>query len=214
MQQYPYMRNIIRNAQGRFAAYNWKQLERRMIISIMVLGGVVLGGGLVTDNYSFLEKWAARAPLTYTAEASVLVTENRTVAQMKQDLIHIIWAEESGKYVPKAGEILPTFDPNSSEYPSCIKRGGRMPLYCISYGPMQIKLSTLIGFSEQIYGKKVTEKEARDIAEDLETAQDFFLQCSIKIKGCVYHWTKAKEHKMEVETLIKYIRLEEGIKMD
>ena len=27
-------------------------------------------------------------------------------------------------------------------------------------------------------------------------------------------WTKAAEHKMEVETLIKYIRLEEGIKID
>ena len=206
-------KELHRDIKGRFTKLPWRKWERRMIVGVMVVGGVVLGGGLLTNNYAFLDRWAA-SPLRYTAEfaeASTLKVENRTVAQMKQDLIHIIWAEESGKYVPKDGEILPTFDPNEKEYPSCIKRGGRMPLYCISYGPMQIKLSTLIGFSEQVYGKKVTEKEAREIAEDLEKAQDFFLQCSIKIKGCVYHWTKAAEHKMEVETLIKYIRLEEGV---
>lgn len=183
----------------------------------MVVSGIVLGGGLLTNNYEFLNTWFTKENvLTYVAPEMVYADtiKSRTVEQMKEDLIGIIWHEESGKFVPKEGEILPTFDPAESEYASCIKRGGRMPLYCISYGPMQIKISTLMGFSKQVYGREITQKEARDIAEDLERAQDFFLQCSIKVKGCVYHWTKAKEHKMEIETLIKYIRIEEGIKID
>lgn len=197
-----------RNKLGQFASktHRWAFLTA-VIISIYMFFG-----------HPMLMDWFD-AQLSYEAEALVIekvveVESDKTVEKMKQDLIHIIWQEESGKYVPQDGEILPTFDPNSREYDKCVKRGGRMPLYCLSWGPMQIKLSTLIGFSEEVYGRTVSQKEARDIAEDLERAQDFFLQCSLKVKGCVYHWTKAETHRAEIELLIKYIREAEGITVE
>lgn len=186
-----------------FRALVW---QRKLILMFMILcASVPLGGTLAS-------KFEPRT-LTYTApvvEASE-IRSDLTLEQAKAELDHIVWGGESGKYEPKEGEILPTFDPNKAMYASCIKIGGRMPKDCLSYGPRQEKIGTIQHYWPLLYGEEISEKDARDVAEGLESSYKFFMDCSIKIKGCVWNWTTATAHAKEVELLIRIIRKGERI---
>lgn len=218
---------VVRDVLGRFAAethswvgfvlaypFHWAMAEfralvwqRKLLLVFMILCASVPIGGTLASKFE-------PRTLTYTAPVveAAEIRKDLTLEEAKAELDHIVWGGESGKYEPKEGEILPTFDPNKAMYASCIKIGGRMPKDCLSYGPRQEKIGTIQHYWPMLYGGvEISEKDARDVAEGLESSYKFFMDCSIKIKGCVWNWTTAAAHPKEVELLIRIIRKGEGI---
>jgi hypothetical protein len=190
-----------RDKVGRFAR---RGVKAGIIIGACVVFGssLVLGyQGMIVEELVFTRVDAAVVPVAEAETVSISVDE------MKERLDEIVWGGESKKKVMKEGEILQTFDPNSAEYQECIRKGGRMPSYCISNGPRQIKLSMIQAYWPQVYdGEKISDLKAIEVMNSNEGSKQFFLDCAIKVEGCVWRWEAAKKHADEVEFLIKWIR--------
>lgn len=141
-------------------------------------------------------------------EASeIVVPKDATLEQLKEELAHIVWKGETGNYKMGQGEIFPVFDPSRAMYDKCIRIGGKQHIDCLSYGPFQIKIGTIMYYWPQLHkGVKISESEARSVAEGMESSKQFFLDCSIQIEGCAWNWTAALNNKAEVALLIKLIR--------
>ena len=75
---------------------------------------------------------------------------------------------------------------------------------------MQIKLGTLQWFYPKVYGKEVSQMEALAITQDLEQAKRFFVDCAVKVEGCVWYWSTAEKHKAYFEVVIPLIRVLEN----
>lgn len=221
------IKEYVRAANGRFASYNWKRLEQRVIIGIMVVSGIVLGGGLLTNNYEFLNTWFTKENvLTYVAPEMVFAAEEKveglTAEQLEAKLDAIVWGGESNHYVMKDGETYPTFDPPKRLMAKCSTRGGKIHGECLSYGPRQTKIPTIQGDWPTLRdGAKLTEKAARDCAEDNECSRRYFLDSSIYIKGGVGKWCAAHVNndcdmpiRTDVQMYVDLIREAKGIKID
>lgn len=212
---------FLRDSKGRFASKEWRYFIFKLKVagSIIAFSAMLFVGSMSYHTYhsSFL---------SFTAEAWELPEVVRgDTTKLEAQLVDIVWGGESGHYVPVKGETLPTFDPSSSMYASCIKIGGRHPKDCLSYGPFQLKIGTVQHYAPEVYGREVSEREARDIAEGLDTARHFFVTCSVEVRGCVKNWTTAmtcpngrkqcpwseKVVKSEVQRLINEIRAVQGI---
>jgi len=135
-----------------------------------------------------------------------------SVEVLEAKLIDIVWNGESRKYTPENGEILKVFDPSKSMYGKCIQQFNR-DLDCISWGPMQIKIGTVQHYWPQLYGVEITERDALEVALDLKKSQQFFVDCSVKLKGCAWNWTAAMNNKAQVQLYIDLIREAKGITM-
>lgn len=146
------IKEYVRAANGRFAAYNWKRLERRVIISVMVVSGVVLGGGLLTNNYEFLEKWAVKDTLTYVAPERLYADEIKpdTLEKMREDVLNRLEKCEN----PHKKPIV--FDSNG----------------IASVGQFQWQPHSFQHYWEKKTGQKITEKEAVIKALDDVTARE------------------------------------------
>lgn len=218
------MKNIkecVRDSAGKFSAQipkpkNWGD---KFVIGVMVVSSIVLGGGLLTNNYEFLNTWATREHvLSYVAPEIVFAAEVKgeglTVEQLEAKLDAIVWHGESKGLVMEEGDIFPVFDPSQSMYQKCIKIGGKQHKDCLSYGPRQEKIGTIQHYYKKLYDKEVSDREARDIAEGNESSRRFFLDCAVKVKGCANNWTAFNNHKTEGQLYIDLIREAKGIKID
>ena len=179
---------------------------RFALVAIVIYFIIAMFGDWYTTQY--LKQNALKFQRADAAEMVALTPDKAAlIAQRKRaELINLIWEKETGKWSPKEGEIAPTFDPNSKQYESCIRIGGHMPKDCISYGPMQEKIGTVQHYAPQVYGRELTEREARDIAEGLQSSQYFFIECAIKVEGCVWNWTSATNNRDYVNSLVSIIR--------
>lgn len=195
-----------------FKALVW---QRKLCLALLVLCAMIP----VADRFKgvFTPK-----TMVYTAQRALAaeIPRDITLEEAKAELDAIVWGIESGGHVMEEGEIYETFDPNRAEYESCIKRGGKQPKYCLSRGPRQIKLVMLHNYWPQLHeGATLTDKEAREIAEGNESSYKFFMDCSIRIQGCVGNWMAAHVDitnpkspiRPDVQVLINIIRKGEGV---
>ena len=197
-----------RNKEGQFAREG--KWTKRFFIGLVMLSLMVVGGGMMTDDWHDLVK----PELKYTApkvEAAELPIEKQfvglSVEQLEEKLDAIVWQGESKGHTMAEGEIFPTFDPSSKMYEQCIRIGGKQHKDCLSYGPRQEKIGTIQHYWPQLHdGEKISDKEARDIAEGNESSRRFFLDCAVKIKGCANNWTAFNNNKDIGQIYIDLIR--------
>lgn len=187
---------------GKFASF--KSTVKKALLYMGAYGLFLLGVCLVLWGYVYFAR--ASAPTNYEKVEVEKVVENpQKIAEVKDMLATIVHRGESTGKVLKDGEIYSVFDPSEAMKSKCLTPGTR-PIDCESYGPYQIKIGTLRYFAKQVYGHEVTELEAMRIANDNVKAKEFFLECSIKVTGCVWHWTAAKNNRSKVEVLVEVIR--------
>lgn len=139
-------------------------------------------------------------------------TPSVSVEELENRLDAIVWGGESEKKVMAEGEIFPTFDPSKAMYAQCIKIGGTQPKDCLSYGPRQEKIGTIEVYWPKLHsGETVSDKRAREIAEDNDMSRRFFLDCAEYAKGCADNWTTFTAHKPEGQIYLDLIRQAKGI---
>lgn len=185
---------------------------------------VITAVALLVFNTSF-NKWYAENTVSFTKPVEAEIIPVIPVSELEDRLDAIVWGGESGNHRMVSGDTLMTFDPPRGRtaeeravwWSRCTKVGGEVNLECYSFGPRQIKLPTLIGYWKQLHGETLTEKAARDIAEDNEKSRRFFLDCAIRISGCALKWTTATDangnSKPEVQVYIDLIRKAERIQL-
>lgn len=145
------------------------------------------------------------------ATTSVIMAENNEnvplkIQELKDQLANIVHQGESDGRNMHDGEIFSVFDPSDAMKGKCLKANTIRPIDCESYGPYQEKIGTIMYYAPKVYGKEVNQMEAMTIANDGEKAKDFFLKCSIKVQGCAWNWTAAKNNRDQVELLVNVIR--------
>lgn len=202
-------KTYVRNKIGQFSSTAPKLTIRR---KFYLAGMLILF--LVPVLSTLEEKYGGKTLVAFNVVSAEVIQEEKkdlTLEEAKKELDAIVWGGESGKHEPKEGEILPVFDPSRAMYADCIRIGGWMHKDCLSYGPRQIKIGTIQHYWTQLYGVEISEKEARTVAEGQQSSHDFFMDCSIKIEGCVWNWTAAQKERGKVEILIKIIRKGEGL---
>ena len=146
-------------------------------------------------------------PSVIQASNSVTVVDKtpETVAMLTEKLVAIVHNGESQGKVMTAGAIFSVFDPSAAMKAQCQTPGTRS-LDCESYGPYQEKIGTIQHYAPQVYGHSVTQMDAMAIANDNDKAKDFFVQCAVKVNGCVWNWTSASANRAQVQILIDTIR--------
>lgn len=199
-----------RNKKGRFARYSRRGL---------VFGIVFLGACMIFFHVPFMhwmnEQMAQNAELSASNVLPIAkadVDPSISVEELENRLDAIVWGGESEKKVMAEGEIFPTFDPSKAMYAQCIKIGGTQPKDCLSYGPRQEKIGTIEVYWPKLHsGETVSDKRAREIAEDNVLSRRFFLDCAEYAKGCADNWTTFTAHKPEGQIYLDLIRQAKGI---
>ncbi len=196
-----------REENGRYAS-GMHQWEKKGLLLLAAIALVYLSGVFIYAKFTPAEIVAAYQPIAHADTASTTKElQGLTVAQLEEKLDAIVWGGESQKNVMDDGEIFPTFDPSPSMYAQCIKIGGKQNKDCLSYGPRQEKIGTIEAYWPKLHtGTKITDKDARDIAESNENSKRFFLDCSEQIKGCADNWTTFENHKDEGQIYLDLIR--------
>ena len=197
-----------RKPDGKYGKKKWS-IEKWLFFFVMLGAFSFIFGHLLFNPWFKKNTVSYTAPIAEAAEIEVL-----TVAQLEARLDAIVWKGESGAHTMEDGEIFPVFDPSSSMYQQCIRIGSRQHKDCISYGPRQEKIGTIQHYYPILYGKTVSDREARDIAEGNESSKRFFLDCAVKIKGCANNWTTFAKHQVEGQLYIDLIREAKGITIE
>jgi hypothetical protein len=198
-----------RTKQGRFTSLKAKIKNglrwvaiRSAIVALFV--GVYFFGKLGAGNQIAVVKDVV-APKVFagiTKEAQAY----KTIEELKEEMVGKIWSNESGKLNHPKGELFVTYDQAMRESGVCTKQGGHRPKDCDSYGPMQIKLGTLQYYWKKLYGTTITDIDALLLTQDTEKSKAFFLDCAIKIEGCVFNWTYAKKNPEYFNIVLPIIR--------
>lgn len=157
-----------------------------MIISVMVVSTVVLGGGLATDNYAFLEKWATGNTLSYVAPEIVYAAE---LQSMSKDNIE----EEKWRVVDELAQCEcggHTWDEGFFRLDSNDK---------YSWGCLQFQQSTVVHYVKKLWGEVIDGARAKIIALDRELARKLAYDVIFKTdKGVASDWVNcSKWHKLQ-----------------
>lgn len=179
----------------------WLVVKIKQAIKVLAIGGIA--GGMI--YLAFMAGFSAQ-PIHVKAEISEQDNLPIKIESLKNKLADIVHKGESDRRKMKDGEIFSVFDPSSDMKAQCMKAYSVRPLDCESYGPYQEKIGTIMHYAKQVYGKELNQMEAMVIANSEEKAKDFFIQCSIKVQGCAWNWTAAKNRQTEVQMLIDTIR--------
>lgn len=133
-------------------------------------------------------------------------TMEEKLEELKDEVRNKIMKIESGSIVTDTGEMFATFDPPRSKYEKCRRIGGKMDLECLSFGPLQFKIPTIIYYEKKINDRDVTEKEAFEIAHDLEEASRLFDDIIYNEEGGIWNWSAAKDDPEYYTNVIPIIR--------
>lgn len=201
-----------------FLALKWQRKLDLIVIAILIM--IPLGGAVA-------KKWPQKT-LVYTAQrveaaeiAESIRAQTMDLQELEERLDAIVWGGESQGYMLEEGEIYQTFDPNSAEYQSCIRKGGRQPEHCISWGPRQIKMTMIRHYWPILYGETLTDMEYFAIVNSNDGSRRFFLDCAAQVKGCANRWSSATDWvgdervvKPDVQVYIDLIREIKGISVE
>ena len=202
-----------RNEVGQFTAKGMPTWEKKVIIAFAAIAFVYLTGMYISVRFMPAEIVAINNPVAH-ADTVKQEVQGLTTQQLEDKLDAIVWGGETDKYNMADGEILPVFDPPASMYNQCIKIGGKQNKDCLSYGPRQEKIGTIEAYWPKFNnGAKLTDKDARDIAESNDGSKRFFLDCAEQVKGCADNWTTFENKKDEGQVYLDLIRKARGIKI-
>lgn len=128
------------------------------------------------------------------------------VERMKQDIIAKLRHAETNGHEIADGELFYTNDPSGKMREACLRIGGKRPIDCDSFGPLQMKIPTIQGWHKELYDKTLTDMEALAIAVDFAKASQLAIDAIVNIPGSIYAWTGARNEKEFYEYVIPLIR--------
>lgn len=202
--------NYNRDGKGRFS-----KRAKWGVIALLAVGAFFIWGHPIVMQKldEAMAVGTVEAVNTFVAEASVqtINVAEKTADELRDEMAAKIWDAESKKYEPAAGEVFHTFDPSKAMYDKCIRIGGKRPIDCDSYGPMQIKIGTIQHFWPKMYGgESISQLDAIALTQDVTKAKKFFTDCAVIVEGCVWEWTTASKHEEYFRVVIPVIRKLEG----
>lgn len=145
---YKVIQDYTRNKRGQFAAINWKRIERRVLLGIVIVSMTVIGGGMATNNFAFLDRWFVPLEYVAVAEAAELRGQPDKIEAAKWKVIDELEKCESGGHIEDEGFVR--MDNNDT----------------FSWGTLQFQRHTILHYMKKIHGKEITLKEAAMIALD------------------------------------------------
>lgn len=176
-------------------------------IKILAIVTLTIGGSLIYlfFNGTYFQDVAYENKAFIEVEAPLMTFEEKVNA-LKTEVRDKIMNGESAGIITEEGELFPTFDPHSAILEKCRKIGGKMNLDCLSFGPLQFKLSTIIRYEKDLNGRNITEMEALIIAHDVEMASKLFDDIVYGVEGGIWNWSVAYHNVSYYETVIPIIR--------
>ena len=185
----------------------WRRFFFRMLI-LMTIGAFLVDKFYLTDNVLSGVEYEAKkeAKSGFAKEASAKELTPEIIERMKSDIIAKLKEAETHGQDIKEGEMFYTNDPTTKMRGVCLAIGGKRPISCDSFGPLQMKIPTIQGWYKELYGKEVTEIEAFNIAEDMKSAAPLATDAIVRIPGAIYAWTGAKNEKEFYDYVIPLIR--------
>ena len=190
---------------------SYKPKKNSKIVNVLILLYTVGVIAFIIFHVVFMN-WIENknAELDAIQAANTLIIEARTIEEkvvdLKNEVRNKIMNRESAGIVVEAGDLFPTFDPSRSNMDSCRRVGGKMNLDCLSFGPLQFKLSTIIYYEKEINNVDVTEMEALVIAHDLERSSKLFDDIVYNVEGGIWNWSAALIDPGYYNTVIPIIR--------
>ena len=177
---------------------------RDNIIIISVVVGIIVAGIIIVNlnNKTVVQQ----DNLATISQALMPMTFEQKIEALKDEVMAKIMKGESAGIVTTKGELFPTFDPYRAILDDCRRIGGKMNLDCLSFGPLQFKLSTIILFEKELNGNDITEMEALVIAHDMELASKLFDDIVYGVEGGIWNWSVAQHDKSYYNTVIPIIR--------
>ena len=175
-------KEIVRDTKGRFAELPWKRWERNTIIGIMVFGTLVIGGGLLTNDYAFVERWFV--PLEYVAVAEAAELTPDKIEEMKSDVLNRLAKCENEAHKPIV------FDSNGKA----------------SVGDFQWQISSVQHYVQKRDGIKITEKDAVLLALDEVEARNLAAWVIFETEnGVEKDWVNCNKWN-QLQTLVNFIK--------
>lgn len=192
--------------------HNIKKTKKIVIWAVIITAVVVVGA-----NYLITNDLLNSEPLIYQRESTELdnaltstfikpLTFEEKIEALKTEVRDKIMFGESQNHVIEEGEVFFTFDPSSSILAECRRVGGRMNLDCLSFGPLQFKVSTIIYYENKLNGIDVSESEAIIIAHDIKRASKLFDDIVYGENGGIWNWSVAYQDVVYYETVIPIVR--------
>jgi hypothetical protein len=203
----------LRDKFGKYSVKGMEMTTGRKVWGSALLAIIMFGGGASIREATKPTVISFQKAEAEEIKQEVKEFEGVTIEELEAKLDALVWQEESGSHVMKEGEIFQTFDPPAGEkwWAICTKIGGKVNQECYSNGPRQSKIPTIQGKWKELYGVSISEKDARDVAEDNDKSRRFFLDCSVKIEGCAMLWTGFRKNKVKGQIYIDLIREKKGI---
>ena len=172
-------------------------------VAIVLVGAAIVYG--INIYFRYLDIQRDNAIYKATEELD-LVRTNRKVEELKDEIRNKIIFNESSIYETNTGELFLTFDPYGKILERCRRIGGKMNLDCLSFGPLQFKLSTVIYFESRLNGNDITEMEALVIAQDIDKASKLFDDIVYGVEGGIWNWAAAEKDRQYYATVIPIVR--------
>lgn len=173
-------------------------------VFVILAGNHIVKSGMFKSELISYEKEVIAEVLESTLGKTVTLEDK--IELLKTEVRDKIMKGESAGIVTDEGELFPTFDPYSAILEKCARIGGKMDLDCLSFGPLQFKLSTIILYEKQLNGLDITEMEALVIAHDVELASQLFDEIVYNVEGGIWNWSVAQHDKNYYNTVIPIIR--------
>jgi uncharacterized protein YoaH (UPF0181 family) len=170
-----------------------------LLLTLIVVGGVVWVG-----NQSNAETWEKPIEIIQEVATPKKSVEDVTKELTQKVIDRIRQKESSG--MSSGGDILYTLDPSQANQIKCTKIGGWQNPDCMSYGVMQMKISTVQRWYKQINGKEITQKEALLLALDDVQSVEFAKRVIIEIEGSVFEWSSTRGDEQYYNDMISTIR--------
>lgn len=107
------------------------------------------------------------------------------ISELKKEVVEKLRKCESAGFNEDDGLI--TFDPSSKMKSKCATVGA-MNKQCLSFGEFQYKIDTLKSYYLKLYNKKLTTKEAIEIALNTKKSRALTNDIIFKEIGGIYNW--------------------------
>lgn len=191
-----------------------KNKKIKLALAVVVVGGSIFGGYMLAQKTSTLtvdNNAEVEAAVEETAKRYESLLAERdgdlrgVIIDLENEVIARLQRDESG-IDSSGGDVFYANDPSSDLVGACQRIGGKRHIGCDSWGVMQFKLTTVMHYYEELYGEKITQKEALLIALDDEKARALARDIIFEVEGGVWNWTAANNDASYYAYQIPFIR--------
>lgn len=187
-------------------------MKKKLALWVAVIGISVYGGHYLSQKETTIEynkvvedavEETARRYETQIQDHKGDIKE--VVAALEDEVVARLQRDESG-IEASGGDVFYANDPRSALAGSCTTIGGRRNIECDSWGVMQFKIPTVIGYYKQIHGVELSQKEALLLALDDEKARALAKEIIFTVEGGVWNWSAAYNDEAFYAYQIPFIR--------